>query len=179
MVSDWIQACASLVAAISVPAALVYAAAQTRALREQLKLQTHEQVRSTDAQHAALDMRLLERMLDIDRFFIEHSELRAYVQEGADSPETEPLRAQVDGSAEMIIDFADLVAATGRHNQLSRSDYESWGDFLQWYFRQSPAIRDRWRMMGAMYPPGTRELLVPTDLRGATPDQDGYVRDGP
>lgn len=173
VVSDWIQASAAVVAAVSVPAALVYTAAQTSALREQLKLQTREHARSTAARHAALDMRLLERMLEIDRFFIEHHELRPYILEGIEKPTEEALRAQVEGCADMLIDFADLVAATGRHDQLSRADYDSWADFLQLYFRNSPAIRGRWRVMGSMYPPGTRELLVPTDLVGATPSQDG------
>jgi hypothetical protein len=171
--NDWLQTGASLVTAIGVPSALVYAARQAHAVQQQLRLQTQEQRRSTRAQHAALDMRLLERMLDMDRFFIEHPHLRAHMQGGLEVPETEPLKTQVHGSAEMMIDFADLVAAAGRHDQISQSDYESWGDFLQWYFRLSPAIRENWRRIGPMYPRGTRELLVPPELRGATADHDG------
>lgn len=172
--ADWIQASAALVAAIGVPAAITYAARQANAVHKQLQLQTEEQVRSTNAQHAALDMRLLERMLDIDRFFIEHPDLRGFIHGGWEIPETQPLRGQVEGCAEMIIDFADLVASAGRHGQISTTDYESWADFLQWYYSQSPVIRKLWRQFGAMYPPGTRELLVPATLRGASAEEDGH-----
>ena len=80
------------------------------------------------------------QMVAVDRFFIEHVELRAYIYNGIDISEDDELYPEVRAAAEMMMDFMDGVFT----QRIYMPEYpwdESWGRYFEDLVDSSPAIR--------------------------------------
>jgi hypothetical protein len=149
---DRIQTITAVAVAVLALATLMYGAWQT-------KLQT-------DLRQGELNARLNDRMLEVDRFFVEHARLRPYFYAGKPLPTRGPRRGQVLSAAEMLIDFAAVLASYQDRNMLTDEDLQKWRSNLSTYFSDSPAMQHSWRkyagemydlttacMLGAPWPP--------------------------
>jgi hypothetical protein len=151
LITDWLQAIGTLSAAALVVAGLIFSGRQLVMLRRQLEHQEQQQRR--DAQQrlddalvtrAQLDLTLMTAMLDLDRLFLDKPHLYAYFNPPGDPPPTdnEPVRAEVLACAELIIDYADMIARQRRMRQIPRADLDAWRELLSSYRSESPAIRE-------------------------------------
>lgn len=157
--TDTVVAVSTAAGTIGILGALIFAALQTRALRHQLSLSNTQNARATSLEQAALDIQLMERIIEVDHVFIEHPDLREYFFEGRRTPSTNPDRARVLAVADLIMDVADSVASVRRHGHMLDEDYEAWKGALHGYFAESPAMRDLWPETGHHYGPGTSDVL--------------------
>jgi hypothetical protein len=154
------QAFGSVGGGAGVIAAVVFAALQTGALRRQLESRREEQALGTRVAQAALELRLLQVVIDIDQIFIESAWLRPYFYSDEEIPVASHTAAIVISVAETIIDFAEMVSGQHRYDQITEANYENWRRFLRAYYDTSPAIRHCWAYFGAWYSSDTHELLV-------------------
>jgi len=157
--TDTVVAVSTAAGTIGILGALIFAALQTRALRHQLSLSNAQNKRATSLEQAALDIQLMERIIEVDHVFIEHPDLREYFFEDTKTPSTNPDRARVLAVADLIMDVADSVASVRRHGHMLDEDYEAWKGALHNYFAHSPAMRDLWPEIGHHYGPGTSDVL--------------------
>src|SRR5258708_7647825 len=134
--TDMVQAISAAVGLVGIIAALLYSARQVR-------LQTDEQQRTVNAQHANLDLGLMQSMLELDTLFINKPHLYQYFNDNtAEMPATDhPHHPEVVYCAELILDFADMVSRQIRYKQMQDEDITNWQRFFTSYYVESPSIR--------------------------------------
>lgn len=161
--TDTLMAVSTAVGTVGILGALLFAALQTRALREQLALANVQNERVASLEQASLDIQLMERVMDVDHVFIERPGLREYFFDGTDTPSGSLERARVFAVADLITDLADAVASARRHGHMRDEDYDAWRNALRNYFENSPAMQELWPEIGEYYGPGTSDLLFSVD----------------
>lgn len=140
--------------------AVAYYRRQATVLKAQLDLQAQQSERLVLAQRANNDLLLMGHALALDRLFIDTPALRPYFYDGAEPPtDDSALRAQVFATAELVIDFADMVANAIRLEQLDSSDAAAWEIAVADYGR-SPAVRLIASHNDGAWRPHTLELLL-------------------
>jgi hypothetical protein len=79
--------------------------------------------------------------IDIDKFFVEHPELRPYFYHGQDlAPEADQRTAwQVEAAAEMLLDCFTNVYHQFAHMEFK--GFASYGRFMQMMYRDQPCFR--------------------------------------
>jgi hypothetical protein len=151
LITDWIQAIGTFAGAVVVVAGLVFSGRQLVMLRRQLEHQEQQQRRDAEQRHAdalvtraQLDLTLMTAMLDLDRLFLAKPHLYPYFNAPGTPPPTddEPVRAEVLACAELIIDYADMIARQRRMRQIPRADLDAWRELLSSYRSESPAISE-------------------------------------
>lgn len=111
----------------------------------------------TVVKRAELEAQMQERMIELDRHFVDRSDLRPYFYENWAIPARGERRKAVLGTGEMIIDLTATVASS---SELMRSENAvGWKRILNAYFCQSPAVRRDWAFYGGAYSPMTGDLL--------------------
>ncbi|MBI5301509.1 MAG: hypothetical protein HY868_05175 [Chloroflexi bacterium] len=121
----------ALVGLIGVPA-LLYSLAQ-------LRNQTREQTKATNA---TIYQNLEGTMIEIDRFFVDHADLRPYFYNNKEIAEEDSEYDRVLSTAEMMMDFADFVLT----HRINMPDYPwvEWERYFQDIYVSSPALRKLW-----------------------------------
>lgn len=99
---------------------------QTEVAAEQTKLLAYQNISA--------------QMVAVDRFFIEHVELRAYIYDDKVISEEDELYPEVLATAEMMMDFMDGVFNMRPYMPEYPWD-ESWGRYFEDLVDSSPAIR--------------------------------------
>jgi hypothetical protein len=90
------------------------------------------------------------QMADVNRFFIEHVDLRPYFYDGATVPSAEGERARVLAAAEMYLNVMDNVLT--QLPMLSRGEVAAdWEAYFRDVYRSSPAIREFWGRHGSVW----------------------------
>lgn len=140
--------------------ALAYAAEQARTLKAQYRLQNTLAVRANATERAANDLKLMERIMALDTFFVDRPELRPYFYDGKALPGVDEalLRARVLATAELIVDLADSVISMMRLDQLDDANRDAWIAAIRWYGR-SAAVRHVANEAADAWYPETVELL--------------------
>lgn len=113
-------------------------------------------------QRARLDSHLEEVMMALDRYFASHPHLRRFffasgTQQALPAPG--PMSAPAMGTAELIIDFADDVAAYAEMRKMDPQTSARWAAIVSGYFNQSPILRLAWHEYHGLYGPATACIL--------------------
>lgn len=96
----------------------------------------------TIATRAMIHQNLTTTMIDIDKFFIEHPELKPYFYNNADIAEHDPDYARVQSTAEMFLDFADFVLM--HKPEMKNYPWDEWEDYFLEIYAHSPMTRRFW-----------------------------------
>jgi hypothetical protein len=150
--ADIVQALAALLGGIGIIWGLFYSGRQTQMLWKQER-------NSTQVRRASLDLELMQAMLSLDRLFIDQPDLYPYLNDNQEIPQEEPDRARVLSCAELILDYADMIARQQRLGQVSNDDVPGWQELLGTYYAESPAVRDQYKRFARGYQDGVRLLL--------------------
>jgi hypothetical protein len=118
-------------------------------LRKELQ---HSQ-RSTNAD---LHFRVHSAMQELDKFFVDRPELRPYFYENKQLPRRKRELDQLDATAEMLLDIAEGIVATG-HGLGAIS--VGWNKYFTFLYKNSEALRKHWRENWDYYPDSVREAF--------------------
>jgi hypothetical protein len=130
-------------------AAAVVAIWQGYLLRKELQ---HSQ-RSTDAD---LHFRVHNAMQELNKFFVDRPELRPYFYENKRLPRSKRELDRLDATAEMLLDIAESIVATG-HGLGAIS--LGWNKYFAFLYKNSEALRKHWRENWDYYPDSVREAF--------------------
>jgi hypothetical protein len=89
-------------------------------------------------------------MMEIDRYFVEHPDLKPYFYECKDVAETDPIYPRVASMAEWMIDFMDNVLVLSR----SMPEFpwkDSWFKYFEDLFNNSVVMCRFWRQRETWY----------------------------
>lgn len=128
----------------------------------QLKEADRLQKETNRLQRAQLDSHLEEVMMNLDRYFASHPELRPFffaIGHRERYPPKGPLLAPAMGTAEMVIDFADDVGAYAAMRKMKPSDSARWRRIVSSYFKESPVMRFMWKKLHHAYRASTACIL--------------------
>jgi hypothetical protein len=129
--------------------AAVMAIWQGYLLRKELQ---HSQ-RSTNAD---LHFRVHSAMQELDKFFVDRPELRPYFYENKRLPSRKREADRLDATAEMLLDIAESIVATG-HGLGAIS--LGWNKYFAFLYKNSEALRKHWRENWDYYPDSVREAF--------------------
>jgi hypothetical protein len=115
-------------------------------------------------QRASMDSHLGEVMMGFDRHFVVYPRLRRYFYANSEISQTLPpratrLRTQTLSTAEMLIDFADDVAAYVGERKMSKEEKRHWASIVGPYFCESPITRYAWKRYHDAYGKDTASIL--------------------
>jgi hypothetical protein len=109
--------------------------------------------RSTDAD---LHFRVHSVMQELDKFFIDRPELRPYFYDNKRLPRRKRELDRVDSTAEMLVDIAESIVATGgRYGAISLG----WNKYFASLYKNSEALRKHWTENWDYYPDSVREAF--------------------
>lgn len=158
--SEAVQAIAAVLGVVGIGGALVYSGLQARGLQQQIQMQTEADERGRLVERAQLDLSLMRLMMDLDILFVERPHLYPYFNDNeAIPPQGGELRGEVLSCAELILDYADMIARQQRCGQIPKEDEEGWIELLSSYYAGSPAVRDQFTRFQGGYQAGVRTLL--------------------
>jgi hypothetical protein len=137
------------IATLATLASVVILLTQTLDLRRSVERDTYQKAYQT--------------VYDLDRLFLDHSELRDYFYEGRPvDKSTDPVtRARVESTAEWISDFFDNLIYNKKMGP--DEDWGAWESYIDATFDRSPALRDYVNRHRDWYSPELGEAL---DRRG-------------
>lgn len=95
-------------------------------------------------------------MVQIDQFFIEHPELKAYVYEEKEWPNDPKLQNQIMSSCEMVADLFQQLIELAKETQISRYNLQGWQIYMKQLYDNSNSFRHFFSIHGKWY---TTELL--------------------
>ncbi len=102
--------------------------------------------------------------LKVDRYFLEHPEMRQYFYRGKAVTPGNPDRDKIEGVANYVLNFLDYAISTSNHIV---SEYphaatfikpEVWKAYVEATYFQSPAVCDLLRKLAKGYSPATRRM---------------------
>jgi hypothetical protein len=158
--SEVVQAIAGVFGVVGIGGALVYSGLQARGLQRQIQMQTNADERGRLVERAQLDLNLMRLMMDLDILFVERPHLYPYFNDNeAIPPEDGVLRGEVLSCAEIILDYADMIARQQRCGQIPKEDEAGWIELLSSYYAGSPAVRDQFTRFQGGYQAGVKTLL--------------------
>ncbi len=104
------------------------------------------------------------QMMEIDRLFFEHPEIRPYFYDNQPPPDDPHEAARIEALAELFMDFLDMVIVleTTTPPELN-IPWAEWQDYIADLYLSSPAIRHFYRTNRDWYDTKVRELLDPLD----------------
>jgi hypothetical protein len=118
-----------------------------------LRKALHHSRRSTDAD---LHFRVHSVMQELDKFFIDRPELRPYFYENKQLPRKKRDLDQLDSTAEMIVDIAESIVATG--GGLGAISL-GWNKYFTSLYKNSEVLRKHWSENWDYYPDSVREAF--------------------
>lgn len=130
-------------------AAAVIAIWQGYLLRKELQ----QSKRSTDAD---LYFRVHGAMRELNTFFIDRPELRPYFYENKRLPRSKRELDRLDATAEMLVDLAESVVATGPGLGGISVD---WNRYFAFLYKNSEVLRRHWSENSDYYPDSVREAF--------------------
>jgi hypothetical protein len=156
------ESIAVILAAALAVGALIYAGEQFKHNKEQAREQTTQVRIQAKTGSAALESHMQEQMAGLDRYFAEHPHLRRHFyyspgQRLVDVPLTQPRRAEVLATAELVIDLAATVASS--RDLMDGEAVDRWYSLFNSYFCQSQSIRFKWHAWSGNYSSDTKMLL--------------------
>jgi hypothetical protein len=158
--SEVIQAVAAVLGVVGIGGALVYSGLQAKGLQQQVQMQTEADERGRRVEQAQLDLSLMSLMMELDTLFVERPHLYPYFNDNEAIPhENACLRSEVLSCAELILDYADMIARQQRCGQIPDDDEKGWIELLSSYYEGSPAVRDQFKRFERGYQAGVRKLL--------------------
>ncbi|RMF31065.1 MAG: hypothetical protein D6759_10710 [Chloroflexi bacterium] len=110
------------------------------------------------ATRASIYQNVATAMIEFDRFFVDHSELKPYFYGGKEIPEDHPDYARVMSVAEMLVDFMDEVTVLSPIVP-KYLPWDTWKSYFQDLFVSSPALRNYWAEHKKWYPETLQKLL--------------------
>ena len=132
LVLDIIQVAVAILGFVGIIISLLYLAKQTKEATRQSK-SLEESIRVQVYQGISSDM------LEIDRVFIEHPELRPYFYESIELSQDSPLYKMALSIAEMKLDFYDTVLHQMPH--FLQPLASNWKDGIRYAFALSPVMK--------------------------------------
>lgn len=146
-----------LVAGIASVGSLIAVAWQLRSLATQTQEAAKQSQAAAEATRAAVYTSTAGFMLEIDKYFVDHPEVRAIVYgsggTGADDDRTHRSAA----AAELMIDMFDAVLANTTH---LRDDISSgWTTYIYHVLDRSPVLREFWRANRTWYGTETQRVI--------------------
>lgn len=157
--SEVVQAVAAVLGVAGIGGALVYSGLQTRGLQRQVQMQAEADERGRRVERAQLDLNLMRLMMDLDVLFVERPHLYPHFNDNEEIPVEAELRGEVLSCAELILDYADMIARQQRCGQIPEEDEDGWIELLSSYYEGSPAVRDQFDRFQRGYQPGVKRLL--------------------
>jgi len=130
---EFAQLVVSAVGLALVAASVSFLAWQTLSLAKQTEL-------SANATRAAIYQNIAQLMIDIDRFFVDRPQFKAYFYAGAEVPESGQLRDQIWSVAEMFLDFAENVRC--QSPLMPEYPWDTWGGYFKLLHDESPVLRE-------------------------------------
>jgi hypothetical protein len=118
----------ALVAAVAAVAATL----QVRLVRKQTKY-------AEDVAIATLYHRTGHQFVELDRFFVDHPELRPFFYSGAHVPKDILLKNQIEACAEMLFDLAEVCHA---NHSVLKGTAKDWDRYFSFIYTNSPALRE-------------------------------------
>ncbi len=119
----------------------------------------------TTATRATVYQNLTAMMIEIDRFFIDHSELRKYFYDGANISEKHDDYPRAVGVAEMFLDFADFVLM--HKSEMGNYPWGEWEKYFSDMYATSPMLRAFWANKRDWYGDELKELFDPLTKNSA------------
>lgn len=101
---------------------------------------------------------------DLQAYFVDHPELRAYFYENKALPTDAIELARLDAASEMIADLAEGVFACGPG--LGEMLSQDWNKYFAFLYQSSQALREYWRKNAQYYPPGVHCALLGSSGNG-------------
>jgi hypothetical protein len=124
-------------------------------------LQVQQGIRST-SYHSTYSL-----MVDIDRFFFDHTDMIDYFRNSAALPVEDKKKKEVMIAAEMVADYFDNVFHQ-KKTLPSKEAYYGFAKYMQETYANSPALRMYLQEHGRWYPPAFLEMLTGNNLQEAT-----------
>ncbi len=107
--------------------------------------------------------RICTTMIEIDRFFVDHPELRPYFYRGKSIAGIAPLdQEKLDATAEMLTDF--FYDVFHQKDLMPRQTFEPYNRWMKMVYAKSPALQ-------AFIPTGTYDDVFVNHLKGTIPSQ--------
>jgi hypothetical protein len=104
-----------------------------------LLLLLNQAQQQTVATRATIYQNLTRMMLDIDLYFIDHPEYKAYFYNGVEITETNPDYTRVLTIAEMFMDFMDFVFT--HKSDMPNYPWNEWAMYFKQVYDTSPVLR--------------------------------------
>lgn len=106
------------------------------------------------------------QMMEIDRLFFEHPELRPYFYENQPLPDDPREMTRIEALAELFMDFLDMVIVLETTTPPEMNiPWAEWQDYIAELYLSSPAIRHFYHANRDWYDAKVRELLDPLDAQ--------------
>jgi hypothetical protein len=102
---------------------------------------------------------------DLQAFFVDNPELRAYFYENKALPTDPTELARLDATSEMLVDLAEGVFACGPG--LGDMLSQDWNKYFAFLYQSSEALREYWRKNAQYYPPGVHCALLGSSNDGS------------
>ena len=96
----------------------------------------------TIATRAEIYQNITATMLDIDRYFIEHPELKKYFFDNAPISKKHREYERVKSIAEMFLDFMDFTLM--HETQMKNYPWYQWENYFKTVYDSSPILREYW-----------------------------------
>ena len=122
-----------------------------------------------DATLVVVYQNMTAQMADMDRFLLEHLDLRPYFFDGKEPPRAEDERNRVLAVAEMYVNLMDNVLT--QSPVLNRAGITAdWEAYFRGVYETSPVIREFWAAHGSeWFASSPLATLYPTPLSGRAP----------
>jgi hypothetical protein len=136
---DWVGAIATAVGAVGTIISLIFLYSQLRDIKSSVRSSTY--------------LNLYEQMIEIDKFFFDHPELRPYFYEGkpgGDNMRDEKAANRLNSVAEMMIDFFDM--AYHQRDCMPPGTVAGFENYMKRIYRSSPVMKDFIGLYSASYP---------------------------